>query len=62
MGRMLKAVDVAEILQIGESKAYQIIRALNNELSEAGYFTVRGRISQTYFEERFFGKVERYDK
>lgn len=55
MSKMLKAADVAEILQISESKSYQLIRQLNEELKKAGYFTVRGRVSAAYFEKRFFG-------
>ena len=55
MNKMLKAADVAKILQIGESKAYTIIREMNQELKEAGYYTVRGRISAAYFEKRIFG-------
>lgn len=55
MTKMLKAADVAKILLIGESKAYQIIREMNQELKEAGYYTVRGRISKAYFEKRIFG-------
>ena len=55
MNRMLRAKDVSEILQIGETKAYQIIRQLNEELAKKGYLTVRGRISETYFQQRVFG-------
>ena len=52
MNRMLRAKEVSEILQIGETKAYQIIRQLNEELARKGYLTVRGRISETYFLQR----------
>ena len=55
MGEMLKASDVAAILQIGNSKAYSIIREMNQELKAAGFYTIRGRISRVYFEKRFFG-------
>ena len=55
MNRMLRAKEVSEILQIGETKAYQIIRQLNEELARIGYLTVRGRISEAYFQQRVFG-------
>lgn len=58
MDRMLRAEDVSEILQIGETKAYQIIRQLNSELAEKGYLTVRGRISKAYFQKRIFGTTQ----
>ena len=53
---MLKAADVARVLQVGDSKAYQLIRMMNRELEEKGFLTVRGRISEAYFYERFFGR------
>lgn len=56
MNKMLKAADVAKLLRIGETRAYQIIKELNAELKAAGYYTIRGRISAAYFEKRIFGK------
>lgn len=47
--------DVKEILSIGDSKAYAIIRDLNAELEKNGYMTVRGRVPAQYFNERFYG-------
>lgn len=48
--------DVKEILSIGDSKAYAIIRDLNAELEKNGYMTVRGRVPAQYFNERFYGE------
>ena len=47
--------EVKEVLGVADSKAYQIIRDLNSELSEKGYMVVPGRISRQYFYERFYG-------
>lgn len=44
--------DVMDVMGIGQSKAYQIIRKLNKELAEKKYITVSGRISRKYFYER----------
>lgn len=44
--------DVMRVLNIGEAKAYQIIRTLNKELKAKGKITVQGRVSRKYFEER----------
>lgn len=49
--------DLKQILCIGDSKAYSIIRDLNAELEAKGYMTVRGRVPARYFNERFFGKT-----
>ncbi len=43
-----------EILSIGASKAYAIIRQLNDELRAQGYITVAGRVSAAYFKERVY--------
>ena len=53
--KLLTAADVAEILQIGTSKAYQLIRIMNKELEDQGYLTIRGKVSERYFKKRFFG-------
>ncbi len=57
--RALYVEDVMEILGIGQSLAYKIIRQLNDELKEQGYITVAGRISAAYFKERVYcGKAK----
>ena len=53
LGKEIMTVhDVMDVLGIGQSKAYQIIRKLNKELAEKKYITVSGRISRKYFYER----------
>ena len=55
MSKMLNAQDIQQILQVGETKSYAIIRQLNEELAKKGYMVVRGKVSAAYFNERFFG-------
>ena len=52
--KYLSVEEVKELLQVGESKAYSIIRELNKELSEKGYLTVRGKVPEKYLLERFY--------
>lgn len=47
------AKDVQEILGVGQSFAYKIIRELNLELKQKGYLTVSGRVLKKYFNERY---------
>ena len=54
--RVYTAKDISRIFAVSESKAYSIIKELNEELQKKGFRTVRGRVSSVYFEERFFGK------
>ena len=49
------ANEVAELLGISKSKAYAIIRKLNEELSEKGFIIVAGKVSRKFFEEKFYG-------
>lgn len=52
----LTAEDVMKILQVKQSKAYQIIRQLNKELSGMGLITVPGRVDVNYFRKKLFYK------
>lgn len=40
---------------VSESKAYRIVRKLNEELKQKGYMVIPGRVSRHYFIERFYG-------
>ncbi|WP_333792050.1 hypothetical protein [Muricomes intestini] len=52
------AKDLQELLGVSESKAYQYIRVMNEELKKKGYLTIRGKIPIAYARERFFGVRE----
>ena len=49
------AKELAAVLGCSESKAYQFIRVMNEELQKAGYLTLRGKVPVAYARERFFG-------
>lgn len=50
----LTVFDVQEELGISRSKAYQIIKRLNEELEQKGYLVINGKVSKRYFEEKFY--------
>nr|WP_321026307.1 transcriptional regulator [Clostridium neonatale] len=50
----LEVKDVMEIIGIKQTKAYQIIRALNKELNDKGYITVAGKVPRKYFKEKYY--------
>jgi hypothetical protein len=55
--RVLTAADVMEILGVGQTKAYTIIKKLNAELAEKGVLKeslMGGRVPERYFYERVF--------
>ena len=43
-----------ELLKVGKTNAYAIIRKLNQELESRGYMTIRGKIPEAYLRERFY--------
>ena len=53
--RFLNATDVAQYMGISVPMAYKIIRRLNDELVDAGYIIVSGRVSRSYFEKKIYG-------
>ena len=44
--------EVADILSVSKSKAYEIVRHLNKEMKAKCFITVAERVSKTYFNER----------
>ena len=48
------AKDLQELLGVSESKAYQYIRIMNEELQDKGFLIVRGKVPAAYVKERFF--------
>lgn len=58
MSSTMTAKEIAQELDISLSKAYQIIRLLNNELKKKDYITLSGKVSRKYFNEKFYGGLE----
>ena len=40
--------EIQEVLSVSESKAYRIVRKLNEELKQKGYMVIPGRVSRHY--------------
>lgn len=58
MKQFFSAKDVSEICDVSESKSYQIIRQLNEELKKSGYLTLPGKVPKAYFYEKVYGMKE----
>lgn len=52
--RFLRAQDIMEILDVSDGMAYRIIRQMNAELKDKGYYVQRGRLSKDFFEEKMY--------
>ncbi len=46
----IDAKEVSQVLGVGRTKAYAVIRAYNAELDARGYYTMRGKCPRKYFE------------
>jgi len=53
--QFLDVKDVAEYMSISTSKAYKVMRNLNDELKAKGYIVIAGKVSRAYFEEKIYG-------
>lgn len=53
--RLVNKEEVQDILRCSQSVAYRVIRDLNEELNKKGYYTISGKVSLRYLNERFFG-------
>lgn len=47
--KFLTAADVAEVLGCSVSKAYMVIKELNNELKAQGKIVIAGKVSKRFF-------------
>lgn len=55
MRQFLTAPELAALVGVSQSKAYDFIKTMNEELVEKGFLTVRGKVPAAYVRERFFG-------
>lgn len=53
MNAYINAKELMEIAPIGKTKAYQIIKDLNAELTSKGYLVIKGKVSRRYFCQRY---------
>ena len=53
--QFITANEVADIMGISRTKAYQIVRSLNRELKEMGYITIAGKCPMQFFKQKFYG-------
>lgn len=53
--QIMNVRDVMAVLEVSESKSYDIIRTLNRDLASKGYLTIPGKVPTAYFEEKLYG-------
>lgn len=55
---MMDVHDVMNELGVSRSKAYQILRELNQSLEVDGYKVLPGKIPRPYWETKFYGYTQ----
>lgn len=53
--QFITADEVAKVMGIGRSKAYQLVRQMNAELKSKGFITVAGKCPVEFFKSKFYG-------
>ena len=53
MSGYFDAETLMDVIPVGKTQAYQIIKELNAELKKKNYRTIRGKIPARYVYERF---------
>ncbi|MFI3226281.1 MAG: hypothetical protein R3Y09_02615 [Clostridia bacterium] len=56
--KFITSDEVAIELGVSKSQAYKILQKLNAELREKDFFTIAGKVSRQFFEEKFYGFKE----
>ncbi len=54
--KLLGVEEVGAILGVKHSKAYAVIRQLNDELVSRGFLVIRGKVPESYLMERFYSE------
>ena len=57
----IDAKEVSQVLGVGMTKAYAVIKAYNAELDARGYYTMRGKCPRKYFEQKIYGYANYYN-
>lgn len=52
---MMYAEDISRELGISKGYAYKIIKELSQELKEAGFIVISGRVPRAFWETKFYG-------
>ena len=53
---VVRVKEIMSRLECSESRAYKIIKSLNEELNQKGYITITGRVPRSFFEKRCLPK------
>lgn len=54
----IKADEIAKELGVSKAYAYKMLREMNKELEEKGFWVIPGRISRVYFKKKLYGIVQ----
>ncbi|MCD7854772.1 MAG: helix-turn-helix domain-containing protein [Clostridiales bacterium] len=57
----ITADEIAETLGVSVPSAYKLMKKLNNELKDKGFYVISGKLNRKYFAEKcLYGETEVY--
>lgn len=59
MQTFISVSEVMDTLMVSRASAYRIVKRLNDELNEKGFMVIPGKVSRKYFNERFYGYMDK---
>ena len=57
----IDAKEASQVLGVGMTKAYEVVKKYNAELDAMGYYTMRGKCPRKYFEQKIYGYADCYN-
>ncbi|MGL5709580.1 MAG: transcriptional regulator [Cetobacterium sp.] len=60
MNELLRVDEVVEICKVKKCTAYKIMKTVNDEMTKAGYMTIRGRVNREFLFKKLGIKGEKY--
>lgn len=49
------AAEIAQMIGVGRTTAYGIVKQMNEELKSRGFLVVRGKVPKEFFDAKYFG-------
>ncbi|MBO4911482.1 MAG: ICEBs1 excisionase [Butyrivibrio sp.] len=49
------AAEIAQMIGVGRTTAYGIVKQMNEELKSRGFLAVRGKVPKEFFDAKYFG-------
>ena len=49
------AAEIAEMIGVGRTSGYKIVKQMNEELKSKGFLAVKGKVPKEFFDAKYYG-------